>query len=301
MLYMKRELKRLKGRVAKGYRLGLLVLSLPIILGEYFRPQTGRQYGVGTGDKLLLAGRMLRNNLRIPTGSSFVEHLVIATKILSFPADREGCLVECGAYKGGSTANLSLVAGLCGRELVVFDSFEGMPEPDETDREHLLIGSEQIHLYDGDSWGGTLQEVRENIRRYGELDACRFEVGYFEETMPSFEQPVVLAFLDVGLRSSAETAVGELWGLLGEGSYLFTHEAKHMEIATLFFEPDWWADTLDEQPPGLVGAGSGLGLHPGDNGFSSLLAYTIKHPDKETFRVVTDDGTDNVVDPRLSS
>jgi len=290
--------KRLAGVAAKGYRLGLLALSLPIILGEYFHPNTGADYGVDTATKLVVVGRMVRNNLAIQTGSSFVEHLIVATKALTIPVDREGCLVECGAYKGGSTANLSIVADLCGRELVVFDSFEGMPDPDAEDREHVLIASEQIHTYDGSAWDAPLSEVKANIERYGELSACRFAVGYFEETMPAFEEPVALAFLDVGLRSSAETAVAELWPLLAEEGYLFTHEAKHMEIATLFFEAQWWADQLDESPPGLVGAGSGLGLHPGDNGFSSLLAYTIKHPDREAFREVADDGRDNVVDPR---
>jgi len=290
--------RRLFDLVAKAYRLGLLAASLPVTLGEFFRAETGAAYGVDRPAKLRLIVRMARTNLAVPTGSSFVEHLVIATKALRIPADSDGVLVECGAYKGGSTANLSLIAALCGRELVVFDSFEGMPEPDDADREHLLIASEQRHTYDADAWAAPLSEVRANVDRYGELSACRFEAGYFAETMPAFEEPVALAFLDVGLRSSAETAVEELWPLLAEGSYLFTHEAKHMEIATLFFDHEWWADRLDERPPGLVGAGSGLGLHPGDNGFSSLLAYTIQAPASETFETVADDGRENVVDPR---
>ena len=290
--------RRLFDLVAKAYRLGLLAASLPVTLGEFFRAETGAAYGVDRPAKLRLIVRMARTNLAVPTGSSFVEHLVIATKALRIPADSDGVLVECGAYKGGSTANLSLVAALCGRELVVFDSFEGMPEPDDADREHLLIASGQRHTYDADAWAAPLSEVRANVDRYGELSACRFEAGYFAETMPAFEESVALAFLDVGLRSSAETAIEELWPLLAEGSYLFTHEAKHMEIATLFFDHEWWADRLDERPPGLVGAGSGLGLHPGDNGFSSLLAYTIKAPASETFETVADDGRENVVDPR---
>jgi hypothetical protein len=291
-------MQRLLSLAAKGYRLGLLGLSLPITLGEYFHPETGADYGISTSTKLLIVARMVRNNLAIATGSSFVEHLVIATKALQAPVDREGCLVECGAYKGGSTANLSIIADYCDRRLVVFDSFEGMPDPETDDSQHVLLASQRIHTYEGDVWDAPLSEVKANIRRYGELSACRFEAGYFEETMPAFDEPVVLAFLDVGLRSSAETAIAELWPLLTEGAYLFTHEAKHMEIATLFFEAEWWAENLHESPPGLVGAGSGLGLHPGDNGFSSLLAYTIKDPDHETFREVADDGTETVVDPR---
>ncbi|HLT27990.1 MAG TPA: TylF/MycF/NovP-related O-methyltransferase, partial [Zeimonas sp.] len=41
-------------------------------------------------------------------------------------------LVEAGCFKGGSTAKLSLLAELAGRELVVFDSFEGLPDNDES-------------------------------------------------------------------------------------------------------------------------------------------------------------------------
>jgi hypothetical protein len=49
---------------------------------------------------------------------------------------------------------------------------------------------------------------------------------------------------------------------------LFTHEANHMEIAGLFFEPNWWQSRgLENVPPGLVGGGSGIGLYVSDKGF----------------------------------
>lgn len=281
--------------LARAYRMVLLVLSLPIVLGELFRRSTGSQYGIGLVDKLVLVAKMIRNNLLIPTGSTFIEHLVIATKILSVPRHVEGSIVECGCYKGGSTANLSLVAALTGRTLAVFDSFEGMPEPDAGDREHVLMDSQQVHTYDAGAWRATYDEALSNVTKYGDLSVCEFYPGMFDETMPEYDEPVALVFLDVGLRASAEDAIRFLWPLLGDGCYLFTHEAKHMEITTLFFDRDWWTEELGERPPGLVGGGSGLGLHPSPNGFSSLLAYTVKHPAELEYFEVVDDGKDNLV------
>lgn len=281
--------------VARTYRMGLLLFSLPVLLGELFRPSTGAQYDLGLDDKLVLVAKMVRNNLSIPTGSSFVEHLVIATKILSIPEHVEGSIVECGCYKGGSTANLSLAASLTDRPLAVFDSFEGMPTPDLDDRQHVLVASEQVHTYDAGAWRATYDEARANVERYGDISVCEFYPGMFDETMPEYGGQVALAFLDVGLRASAEDAIEFLWPQLCDGCYLFTHEAKHMEIATLFFDHDWWNAEFDEQPPGLVGAGNGLGLHPTPNGFSSLLAYTVKRPNAMEYLEVVDDGTDNLV------
>lgn len=270
----------------------MAALCLPIVLAEYLHPATGRRYGVGVADKLRLALRMVRNNRRIPSGSSFVEHLVIASKILQVPPSVDGAVVECGSYKGGSTANLSLVAGLTGRDLEVYDSFEGMPDRGAADERHTLLESGEVHVYEGRAWEATLEEAKRNVERYGDPAATRFHVGYFEETMPAIDFPVVAAFLDVGLRDSAETCLRHLWPALVDGSYCFTHEAKHMEIASLFFEADWWRAHLDSDPPGLIGAGSGLGLHPGANGFSSLLAYAVKNPDEADFDVVAETGSD---------
>jgi hypothetical protein len=52
-----------------------------------------------------------------------------------------------------------------------------------------------------------------------------------------------------------------------------------MEIAGLFFEPEWWkARGLEERPPGLVGGGSGIGLYfSGQGFFRSTLGFAIKN------------------------
>ena len=105
-----------------------------------------------------------------------------------------------------------------------------------------------------------------------------FHAGYFEATLPGFEKPCVFVFADVDLRESLESCVEQLWPLLADGSSFYTHEATHMEIASLFFEREWW-QSPDGEPPGLVGAGTGLGLIPRAGGFGSPLGYAVKSPE----------------------
>ncbi len=199
------------------YNTCLLLLSLPVTLSHYFRQSTGESYGVGTVAKLLLVVRMVRNNFRIVSASNFVEHLVMATTILNIPRADEGRIVECGSYKGGSAANLSLVAALCGRQLEIFDSFGGLPEPSADDRAHTILHRRERHTYEEGAWAGTMEEVKDAIARYGAVDVCSFNAGYFDATLPAFGNKTVFVFADVDLRDSVETCVRFLWPLLSEG------------------------------------------------------------------------------------
>jgi hypothetical protein len=44
----------------------------------------------------------------------------------------------------------------------------------------------------------------------------------------------------VDLRASLETCVRTIWPMLVDGGALFVHEARHHEIASLFFDDAWW-------------------------------------------------------------
>jgi macrocin-O-methyltransferase TylF-like protien len=263
----------------------VIMVSMPIILSEYFRAGTGRDYQVGFLAKLQLARRMARNRKKITTSSHFLEHLVMATQLLKIPASVKGCVVECGSFKGGSAANLSLVCALCKRQLEIFDSFEGLPTPLGTDNKHAIVNEHEVHTYAKGSLCGTLEEVRANISKNGAASACNFNAGYFEQTLPRFQGKCVLIFLDVDLVESLKTCCRYLWPLLQEGCYLFTHEAHHSEIAALFFEEQWWQSNIGCKAPGLIGAGTGLGLLPSSGGFSSALGYAIKNPSIASFEV----------------
>jgi O-methyltransferase len=261
------SLKRLAHLVA-------LLAAAPLVVGPLLSPSTGSEYGVGLLQKLRLIVRMVRNTRRIPVLSHVYEHFTMAIAILNVPKSAEGCVVECGTYAGGSTANLSLVCELVGRELEVFDSFAGLPAPASGD-EVVVLGGADGSYYEG-QFSARLEDVKANVERYGNAGLCHFRPGFFEDSLPGFSKSCVLAFIDVDLRGSAETCLRHLWPRLIEGGRFYTHEAQELHIAALFYDDPWWQRELGRPAPGLAGAGSGLGLLPGPGGYVSELGFTIK-------------------------
>lgn len=223
-----------------------VLLDSPRINHDY------RLYGI---KKWMLGLKMFRNTLRIKSGSSYKAHLAIAVKLLELPppSTLPGVVVECGTWKGASAANISLVCKITGRRLFVFDSFQGLPSD-------AFMNKSEMGEYSKGDFIGTLLEVRENIKRYGSVDSCTFIEGWFDETLPKFTEPVVIAWLDVDLAHSLEVCVKNLWQRLVDGGYIFTDEAVDLRYVGLFWSESWWKENFGSNPPGLIGSGTGLSL-----------------------------------------
>ena len=110
---------------------GLLVhdlVTLPMtVVALFYNARIHPGYGVGWRARFQLAWQMYWNCVAIETATSFKAHLAMAAKLLEIPPDREGAVVECGCFQGGSATNLSLACRLVGRDLILYDSFEGLP------------------------------------------------------------------------------------------------------------------------------------------------------------------------------
>ena len=211
-------------------------------------------YRMGWWRRIRLALRMYRNTRRILSLTSYKAHLAMAVKLLEIPPEVDGVVVECGCYLGGSTANLSLVCEIVGRELIVYDSFEGLPAPDPRDK----YGNPFTEgVLDAD-----LEQVKANVRRYGAIDRCTFVKGFFADTLPQHEQPAVLCFLDVDLQGSLHDCVINLWPHLTEKGYVFIDEYVFSDYCALFYSERYWRENFDATPPGLARSGKrhGAGL-----------------------------------------
>ena len=258
-----------------------LVLTVPISIWFIMNSSTIHpSYKMTFYKKFKLGFKMFLNKLRIPMGTSYKAHLAMALKILETPPDVPGDVIECGTWKGGSATNLSLVCKIAGRKLRVYDSFEGLPAGEPTDRE--------APGYEKGDYMGTMDEVKSNISRYGSIESCEFIKGWFNETLPKMNGPILLAFLDVDLEASLDACVKNIWPHLVDRGYIFTDECNGTNYVSLFYSEKWWAKHFNRTPPGLIGAGTGLPLgeyyigpwaeiedHPLQHG--STGAYTMKN------------------------
>lgn len=253
-------------------RAARLLRTSPTLL-EFLLEGGGEAFGAGVHTRAKLVARFRRNHRALETLSDVIEHVELARAVLAVPPAVEGVVVECGCYLGGSTVNLSLAAALAGRRLLVFDSFQGLPPPSEADARHPTPFSNWVDVYHEGRFAASLQTVQENVARLGRVDVCDFVPGFFEETMPFLAEPVVCAFLDVDLVDSLKPCLAALWPRLAPGCRLYVHEAQSMKLASVFFDSDWWEETVGEPAPGLIGAGTGLPLAAG---VGSLLGYVEK-------------------------
>ena len=73
---------------------------------------------------------------------------------------------------------------------------------------------------------------------------------------------IVNAFvmIDVDYQDSLHDCIRHLWPNLIERGWLFIDEYSRLDYCALFFSEWWWAHYFDRPPPGLMGAGSGIGV-----------------------------------------
>lgn len=149
-----------------------------------------------------------------------------------------GSIVECGVFRGASMMTIALELRRLGeseRELYLFDTFAGMPEPSEKDIS--LHGSRAVarwrRLQTGDgtsSWNAaSLEEVRANMLSTG-YEECRlhFVRGKVEETIPaSAPDRIALLHLDTDWYESTRHELIHLFPRLSVGGVLIIDDYGH--------------------------------------------------------------------------
>ncbi|MGN6342792.1 MAG: TylF/MycF/NovP-related O-methyltransferase [Ginsengibacter sp.] len=151
----------------------------------------------------------------------------------------EGDIVECGVWKGGSMmliARKLLQLEDTNRKLFLFDTFEGMSEPNEKDisaidnstAEELLAKQNKL---DGDNvWCySSLEEVKANLNKTNfPVERIFYFKGKVEDTLPEPSiDKIALLRLDTDFYESTKHELETLYDLVVPGGVLIIDDYGH--------------------------------------------------------------------------
>ena len=174
---------------------------------------------------------------------------VFVDEVLAGPVP--GVLVECGAYRGVGTAKLSHLADMLGRDLIVFDSFRGLPANDEPHVESIDGHSIRGMFAEG-AYAGSPDEVRRTVAAYGVPEVVHYVEGWFADTLPRFRDRIAAAYFDVDLAASARTCLECLWPLVTPGGVVVSQDGDFPLTVEAMCQ---WAEHANP-PPITAGLGA---------------------------------------------
>lgn len=203
-------------------------------------------------DKVRILKKLYVINFNIDSPHTHEQILNYIQTILSLSQNSKGVVVEAGCYKGSSTAKFSLAADIVGKELVVFDSFQGIPDNDEPHERNIFGGPASFKK---GQYCGTLDEVKKNVSRFGKINRCRFVPGWFDDTLPSFNEPVSAIYLDVDLAASTRTCLKYLYPLLESGGVLYSQDGHLPLVIDVFDDDNFWLSEVGCKRPQILGLG----------------------------------------------
>jgi hypothetical protein len=227
------------------------------LVDDFLNGDFGSAYGVTREQRRELVDSMRSVISNVPSATRMLYHVILARELLSLSPGAEGDVIECGAYKGASSASLSLVCGMVKRKLWICDSFAGLPAAESEitrNYSHLKVYG---HYAEG-MYSGSLVEVRANVEKYGNIAQCEFVPGLFSDSLRKIPAKFVFAFLDVDLTSSMKDCIRHVWPRLADEGLVYTDDSCDMEVVRVWFDDQWWQTELGERAPGYVGTGCGL-------------------------------------------
>lgn len=129
-----------------------------------------------------------------------------------------GDFVECGVWRGGASllmADLLRQAGVRDRKVWLFDSFAGLPAPEEIDG---LVAMEYAKNADSpacyDNCTASLEQVQQSAKELGLASYTEFVKGWFDQTLPATRHrigPIAILRVDADWYSSVRCCLDNLY------------------------------------------------------------------------------------------
>jgi O-methyltransferase len=125
------------------------------------------------------------------TREGYLANLELASTVKA-----SGCVVECGVWKGGTSAGMAEVLGP-DREYFLFDSFQGHIDPQPIDGPAAFAWKADKHgpwYFDNAVVG---PEVADGAMRESGAKSYHLVKGWFEDTLANFTPPTQIAVLRI--------------------------------------------------------------------------------------------------------
>lgn len=113
-------------------------------------------------------------------------------KLISSFSNVEGCIVECGVWRGGMSAGMGEL--FPNRKVLLFDSFEGLPDAQEIDGIAALNWQKNVN---GPSYYDNCKAEIDVAEKAMMLSGNQFELikGWFNQTLPNYKLVEKIAVL----------------------------------------------------------------------------------------------------------
>jgi O-methyltransferase len=132
-----------------------------------------------------------------------------------------GDLIETGVWRGGCLILMQAILtahGVTDRTVFAADSFEGMPKGEYAQDKHF-------NSWDFDGIAVSMEQVKQNLTRYGLLDGTVFLPGWFKDTLPEApDGPLAVVRLDGDFYESTMTGLQYLYPRLSSGGFLIVDD-----------------------------------------------------------------------------
>lgn len=143
----------------------------------------------------------------------YIGNLALAKRVLrKNPALRDGSLVECGTWRGGSLFGLITVLPEI-HEIHAYDSFEGLPPATELDGADVLEQEKGEGFWHNNNTA-SIEEFRAGLATVQKPHhTITVNKGWFEDTLPNFQsdRPIAILRMDGDWYDSTMTILTELY------------------------------------------------------------------------------------------
>lgn len=151
-----------------------------------------------------------------------------------------GSFVECGVWRGGSSMMIALTLkqlGVTDRDLYLYDTFEGMSEPTDEDKDISGDAAAKLlatHKKTAGVWAiAGLDDVQQNMASTGYPAArIHYVKGKVEDTIPgTIPNEIALLRLDTDWYESTKHELEQLYPLLADKGPLIIDDFGHWQGA----------------------------------------------------------------------